>query len=422
MATIPDATAAPAPAESPSPARTPGHCPEISAITDWLIRQGLLRADFETLLEGFCTRLVAIGVPLRRGYVSVQTLHPRVRGMGCSWRSDRGIQTELYIHRLTPSADFLESPFKYMLDERLLMLRLRLADGEGDGFPLLRRFRSEGMSDYLAQVVGFGLDGVADGRTGVVSSWSTTRPGGFGAWDLAVLEHLQPRLAIALQARLSHDIAVNLLDAYLGAEAGRRILSGEVHRGSLQAISAVILYADLRGFTAVADRWQREVLVEALNAYFDCFMPAITDHGGEVLKLLGDGLLATFPLEGRDPAEVCERALDAAAEALRCVREHNAGRDGRDGAVMDLDIALHLGDVFFGNVGSADRLDFTLIGPAVNEASRIEALCAQHERSLLISETFARAATRSGDRLVSIGRFALRGVRAAQSLYTLDGT
>jgi adenylate cyclase len=268
--------------------------------------------------------------------------------------------------------------------------------------------------------VGFGVDGVSDGKTGVATSWTTARQGGFGERDLAILAHLAPRLALALQARLGHDTAINLLNTYVGPEAGRRILDGEIRRGSLQVIRAVIFYGDLRGFTAVADRYEREVLVEMLNAHFDCLVPVIAAHRGQVLKFLGDGLLATFPLDDHAAAPACDRALDAAAEALRCVRELNAERAAAGKPVMDLDLALHLGDVFYGNVGSADRLDFTVIGPAVNEASRIEALCSQHDRNLLISETFARAATRSTERLVSIGRYALRGVRGAQTIYTLD--
>jgi adenylate cyclase len=150
-------------------------------------------------------------------------------------------------------------------------------------------------------------------------------------------------------------------------------------------------------------------------------VPNIDALGGQVLKFLGDGLLATFPLNGRPAAEVCELALSAAGRILGQVRQLNAERAGARQPMMDLDLVLHLGDVFYGNVGSTDRLDFTVIGPAVNEAARIEALCSQHERNLLISEAFARAASQSADRLVSIGRYALRGVRSAQSLYTLDG-
>lgn len=396
-------------------------CPEVSGITDWLVEQGLQRTRFEHIVEGFCERLVAIGVPLWRGYAVVQTLHPMIDSVGCSWRPGQGTKTEVHIHRMVPSADYLNSPFRRMLDEGSLTLRRRLEQGEPAGFPVIEEFRQQGATDYLARIVGFGVDGMRDSKSGVAFSWTTTRPGGFAERDIEILEHLAPRLALALQARLGHDTAVNLLETYVGPEAGRRILAGEIRRGSLEVIPAVILYADLRGFTTVADRYEREVLVEMLNAYFDCLVPVITKHGGQVLKFLGDGLLATFPLHGEAPAAVCEHALEAAAEVLGCLRDLNQNRVEGKTPSMELDMVLHLGDVFYGNVGSADRLDFTVVGPAVNEASRIEPLCHQHDRNLLMSETFARAASGSSDRLVSIGRYALRGVRAAQSIYTLDG-
>ncbi len=397
------------------------HRTEVSRITDWLIEQGLLRASFETLVEGFCERLLALGVPIWRGYVSAQTLHPRFRGMGASWHPDRGISTDVYIHRLTPAEGYLTSPFKRMVDLGVNDLRVRLDVNEPVEFPLLEEFRQGGATDYLAQRTWFGVNGSLDDKTGLISSWTTKRPGGFTDGDLAALRHLMPRLALALQARLGYDIAVNLLDTYVGPEAGRRILNGEIRRGMLEVISAVIFYADLRGFTASTDRLARDRVVDMLNAYFDCLVPNIDAFGGQVLKFLGDGLLATFPLNGRPAAEVCELALDAAAKTLGEVRALSAERARAQQPIMDLDLVLHLGDVYYGNVGSTDRLDFTVIGPAVNEAARIEALCGQHDRNLLISEAFARAASRSADRLVSIGRYALRGVRSAQSLYTLDG-
>ncbi len=398
------------------------HRPEISRITDWLVEQGLLRTSFEHLVEGYCERLVALGVPIWRGYVSAQTLHPRFRGMGCSWRADQGISTDVYIHQLTPAEGYLSSPFKRMVDLGVNDLRVRLDVNEPIEFPLLEEFRQGGATDYLAQRTWFGLNGTLDDKkTGLISSWTTKAPGGFTERDLAALRHLMPRLALALQARLGHDIAVNLLDTYVGPEAGRRILNGEIRRGMLEVIKAVIFYADLRGFTANADRLARDVVVEMLNAYFDCLVPNVDAFGGQVLKFLGDGLLATFPLNGRPAAEVCELALDAAAKTLGEVRALSAERARAEQPIMDLDLVLHLGAVYYGNVGSTARLDFTVIGPAVNEAARIEALCGQHDRNLLISEAFARAASQSADRLVSIGRYALRGVRSAQSLYTLDG-
>jgi adenylate cyclase len=397
------------------------HGPEVLPIADWLVEQGLLRTGFEQLVEGFCHRLRAIDVPVWRAFVSADTLHPRIRGMGCSWREDQGIRSDVYIHRLNPPEAYLQSPFKRMLDRGLDDLRVRLDGSEPVEFPLLDELRAQGVTDYLAQRSWFGFNGENDRRTGVLSSWATIRPEGFSGRDIAILRHLMPRLALTLQARLGYDISVTLLDTYVGPEAGRRILDGEIRRGTLDVISAVILVADLRGFTAIADRSERDVLVETLNDYFDCQVPVIVEHGGQVLKFLGDGLLATFPLAGCAPEAVCDAALDAAFEVLRCVRQLGEERAAAGKLVMDLDIALHLGDVFYGNVGSADRLDFTVIGPAVNEASRIEYLCEQHDRNLLISETFARAATNSADRLISIGRYGLRGVRSAQSIYTLDG-
>jgi adenylate cyclase len=395
----------------------------VTAITDWIVRQGLLRVDFETLLEGFCQRMVDLGVPIWRGYVSARTLHPTVRGTGCSWRAGEGSRKELYIHEEVNSEEFLRSPFRHMLSERQLRMQLRLAEMARVDFPVVERLRAEGGTDYLAHIVGFGVDGQpGKNSTGVLASWTTKDPRGFSSRDLALLDHMMPRLALALSARLGYEITVNLLDTYVGPEAGRRILDGEIRRGMLQVISAVIFYADLRGFTRIADNHGRHEMVAMLNDYFDCVVPVVAAHGGQVLKFLGDGLLATFPLEDHCAAAACERSLDAAAEALGCVRKLNDTRTSDGRPVMDLDIALHLGELVYGNVGSTDRLDFTVVGPAVNEAARIEGLCAQHGVNLLTSEAFARGATRSADRLVSIGRFALRGVRSAQSIYTLDGS
>jgi len=363
---------------------------------------------------------MAIGFGLMRGNVSAQTLHPRITGMGCAWRPGDGIRTDVFIYRPEPSPAFLQSPFKRLLGENLDDLRIRLKGDEPLPFPVLEEFRQEGGTDYLAILNRFGRDGAPDDRTGLISSWVSSEPDGFSDDQIAALHYLMPKLAIAVQARISQDISINLMDTYVGSEAGKLILNGEIHRGALEVISSVILLADLRGFTAMSEKVPRDELVEMMNEYFDCQVEPIVEQGGTILKFLGDGLLATFPMNGEPPHELCERALDAATAILKKTRTLGAERKASGKAVMELDIALHLGDVYWGNVGSAERLDFTIIGPAVNEAARIEALCGQHQRNLLVSETFAKAATRSSQRLVSIGRFALRGVRSAQSIYTLD--
>lgn len=394
---------------------------DILSLSDWICRQGLLRVSLEDLLGGFCERLEALGVPLMRGYLSAQTLHPRIAVLGCAWRPDEGIRTDVILYRPEPSEAYLKSPFKRLLSEDLDDLHVNLRGDAPLPFPVCEEFREEGGTDYFAQLVRYGRNGEPDGKTGVIFSWTSSEPGGFSDDHIALLRFLAPRLGMAVQTRISQDISINLMNAYVGSIQGRRILNGEIRRGALDVISAVILLADLRGFTAMSERTDRDELVEMLNQYFDCLVGPIHEHGGNVLKFLGDGLLATFPLNGEPADQLCEHALNAAMAALKQADELNAERSAAGKPAMDLDIALHLGDVYWGNVGSAERLDFTIVGPAVNEAARIESLCAQYERSLLMSETFAEAVTRSSQHLVPIGRFALRGVRSVQSIYTHDG-
>ena len=395
---------------------------EITRISNWVAEQGLLRASLETLLEGFCERAQAIGLSIMRGYISAQTLHPTISTLACAWRPHGGVRTDVYVYRSGRSEAYLKSPIKRILDLGADDLRVRLRPDQASEFPVCEELRQEGATDYLAHLAKFGRDSAPDNKTGLMSSWATSKPGGFSDHDVALLRHLIPYLALAVQARISQDITINLLDTYVGSEAGHRILDGEVRRGALDVISSVIFLADLRGFTAMSERMPRDELVDMLNQYFDCLVAPIVDHGGNVLKFLGDGLLATFPLNG-DPADhLCEQALDAAVDVQQRVGDVRLERSALDKPVMDLDIALHLGDVYWGNVGSSERLDFTIVGPAVNEASRIEALCGQYDKNLLMSEAFAKAAKRSANRLVSIGRFALRGVESSQSIYTLDQT
>ncbi len=394
--------------------------PEVTALADWLCERGLLRVTLEELMEGFCERLTDIGVPLMRGFMTARTLHPRISSLGCAWRPEEGITFDVYIYRPEPSEAYLRSPFRRIEELDLYDLRVPLAGDEPSEFPVCEELRQEGATDYLAHLTRFGRDGRPDGKTGVMSSWATARPGGFDDSEIAILRYTVPRLGMAVQTRISQDISINVLDTYVGSEAGKLILDGEIRRGSLEVISAVILLADLRGFTAMSERAERSDLIDILNQIFDCLVGPIVDRGGNVLKFLGDGLLATFPLDDACASDSCEKALDAAAESLRRIAELKRRRITAGQAVMDLDIALHLGDVYWGNVGSEERLDFTVIGPAVNETARIEALCSQYDQNLLVSEAFAEAATRSADRLVSIGRFALRGVRSSQAVYTLD--
>jgi adenylate cyclase len=220
--------------------------------------------------------------------------------------------------------------------------------------------------------------------------------------------------------RLLREVTINVLDTYVGHQAGERILSGEISRGSLRQIDAAILLMDFRGYTALTDRTEGAHMAALLNEYFERIVPPVLDRGGEILKFMGDGVLATFSLKDLQDDMVCLTALNAAIEALNNVQAWNAEREASGASVMELDVAVHLGRVQFGNVGAGNRLDFTVIGSAVNEASRIEALSDKLNHHLLVSEAFAAAATQCTGRLISVGRHRLRGVSRDQELFTVD--
>ena len=393
----------------------------IQGISDWLITQGLESAGFETILSGFADRLNALGLEIQRGMIAMRTLHPSVDALDYVWHRDGSIEAENHTPDQRQQERWLRSPLKHMFDTDKVVLRRRLAgpDAELD-FPLFEQLAAEGASDYYMSIVDFDLTGSKDLETGMVSSWATDRPGGFGDDEIAVLDRLLPRLALTAKARLTRDIAENVLNTYVGPEAGRRIMRGDIRRGALDVIRAVIVYADLRGFTAMSDRIPGDRLAPMLDRYFEAMVPPITRRGGQVMKFLGDGLLATFDLEGRERDSICSEALQSAYEMVAGVAEANGARRASGLPTMDLDIALHLGDVLYGNVGAADRLDFTVIGPAVNEASRIETLCEPLGHNVLISETFAGAAVACTGRLIPVGTHQLRGVRDSQALYTID--
>ena len=390
---------------------------EVDAIRDWIVRQGLASDDLPGLLSGFCERLAGLGVPLWRGHMSLATLHPMYEAIGYSWRRGQGLTHDQYQHGSLAGDVWQRSPLRFLVENGVPSMRKRLEHGEGiETFPVLAELQSEGGSDWFGRMIGFGDDTQRAGLPGMVTSWTSDRAGGFGDADIALIERLVNTLALAVYRIALFQVAVDLLDAYVGAEPGRRILGGQVRQGTAQQMSAAIMIADLRGFTAVADRTPAERLVAGLNEHLGAVVEAVEQHGGQVLKFLGDGLMAVFSLEAR-PAEVaCADALAAAQAALAANAAINGRREAAGEPLLALDVALHLGEVMYGNVGSARRLDFTVIGPAVNEASRIEALCEPLGCHVLTSAAFAHACPQA---LRSLGQHTLRGVASPQELFTL---
>jgi adenylate cyclase len=392
----------------------------------WAVNEGLRGAAAYDLFDGFCQRLVAAGVPLWRAYAGTQTLHPQWSGYGYLWRRDlNAIEPQPFARGIETGPDWLDSPFRHLAErsnrgERNPVMRRRLESGsEEQDFPLLRDFASAGATDYFGRLYPFGEIGDRSHGTGIAYSFTVDRPGGFGEDDVTLLEAVLPALSLAMKAHAGHVIAAGLLQAYLGEDAGRRVHAGAVERGSVERMHAVLWYADIRGFTATADVAPGLTVIELLDDIFETLTATLRPRGGQVLKFLGDGMLATFAFDEAGRVETCRRALDAAAEAMRTIDALNAARAASGKPVAAVDLALHLGEVLYGNVGAADRIDFTIIGPAVNEVARIEALCETLDRKVLVSASLAAAAEGCAARLEPLGRHALRGVRDAREIYAL---
>src|SRR5215470_2017190 len=361
----------------------------------WAVRQGLLGIGAAELFDGFCRRIIAAGVPLWRGHTAMETLHPQWGGYGYTWRRDlNAIQPEQYARSEITGPDWLSSPMYDLIcrarngeDDPWMRRRLEAGPDQRD-FPILEEFFAQGATDYFAQLFVFGEKGDPSQGTGVVYSFTSDRRGGFEDNDTALLRATLPGLSLAMKAHAGHVIASALLRTYLGEQTGRRVHAGAIERGSVEGIHAVLWYADIRGFTTMSDSLPGPVIIDLLNNVFEGLTAPLRSRGGEVLKFLGDGMLAALPFEEGNRVETCRRALDAAAETMRELAAVNA-RAPAGSPHVTVDLALHVGEVLYGNVGAADRLDFTVIGPAVNEVARIEALCEPLGRTLLISAEFA---------------------------------
>jgi adenylate cyclase len=378
------------------------------------------------LFDGYCQRLVIHGIELWRAHLAMETLHPQWSGYGYTWRRDlNAIEPQQYVHGSTEDADFLGSPFNELIvraqgGEENPSLRRRVEQDDQRDFPILVEFFAAGATDYLAYLFEFGKGGDRSQGTGIVYSFVTDRRGGFSDDDTTLLQATLPGLSLAMKAHAGYVIASGLLGTYLGEDAGRRVHAGSILRGSVDTLRAVIWYADIRGFTTVSDSAPGPVVVELLNEVFEILTASLRVHGGQVLKFIGDGMLAIFSFEEHDRAETCRHALDAAIEAMRNIDEMNKARATAGLPVASVDLALHLGEVLYGNVGATDRLDFTVIGPAVNEVARIEALCEPLDRPVLVSAEFVSGIAGVDGRLESLGRHALRGIREPKEIFALD--
>ena len=395
----------------------------VTELSDWLIEGGLAGLSETALLGGFCRRALASGLPVARALVVVDTLHPIHEGRVFRWRADKPDEAEISEYGSTKDGEAAEnwrrSPFYRLLETGETMLRQRLDVTELPPLGNLRELRAEGMVDYVALVHRFAADRVIGEMDCVYASFATDVASGFAEHDLAALRRLSGALGLGIKSASLARIAATLVETYLGRDAGKRVLRGILDRGIAEKINAVIWYSDLRGYTRISDTAAPHEIIPLLNDYADAVISAIEGAGGDVLKLIGDGVLALFAAE--TPERACARALAAAEAAQRQAAALSRRRAAAGLPATELYLGLHAGAMFYGNIGSITRLDFTVVGPAVNEASRIAAMCRSAEQPVLLSEAFVAAAGAEARRaVVSVGRYALRGVGRPQELFTLD--
>lgn len=374
----------------------------------WLLTEARRIADGETFLARLCERLLAVGLPLYRATIGVRVLHPQLIGVNLLWRRGSEVERIERTHGTELTSTYLESPIR-VLYEGAAALRRRLEGPDAQlDFPILKELRAEGVTDYVAMAMPD-----MEGQPASVT-WASDRPGGFSTADLTLLWDILPILSLSIEVRKVRRLAGNLLDFYLGQQTGRRVLQGAIRRGELETIHAALWYSDLRGFTAMSDTLPFVELIELLNAYFEAVSEPVMARGGEVLKFIGDAMLAIFALDPAREGEGVRLAMEAAEEALRNVERVNGTRAAQGKRTFRLGIALHVGDVGYGNIGAPTRLDFTVIGQAVNKVVRIEALSKALDRALLVSSEFAHRCTHP---LISLGFHALRGISEPEEIF-----
>jgi adenylate cyclase len=378
-----------------------------AALTDWLIRDGRFLSSNNELFIAFCERVHAAGIPVDRASLHLRALHPQYRGVSRTWKPGQPLRERFMDHGIEKTAMYIESPVRAAV-EAGSRLEWRLDGDAALPFSLLEELRDEGYVHYVISPFVY-----AGGLVNAIA-WATARPGGFDESDLRFLDEVLPALSVTVEVKALRRFIPHVLTTYVGAEPGRLILDGQVRRGDVTTITAALMLIDLRDFTLLSDTMTPRAVVRMLNDYFDDVIPPVREHGGEVMEIMGDGVLAIFRrTAGSTPAEACGGALAAARQALAATAERNR-RNPPDTLDSQIGIALHYGTVSYGNIGTDDRLDFTVIGPDVNLVSRIERLCRELDRSLIMTEAFSECLEQP---MWELGAFELRGFSRMQRLF-----
>lgn len=384
------------------------------SVVDWLTTGTQNERFIDNIFAQMCIRLQQAGIPLKRATLHVQIHHPQWLGARIMW-SDGMREAEIgrVDFDVRERSEFIGSPANELLEGATeVRENLERDPAFGRKHALYDEMRSKGLTDYVAWPLYHTL-----GKRHLVT-FATDRPGGFEDSHIAALKKLLPVLALVSEIRIKNRLARTLLETYVGSHAGELILAGATRRGTGTTVRAAIMICDLRDFTKISDNWPRDDVIDLLNDYFDAMSDPIARHGGEILKFIGDGLLAIFPLSQPNACANLLRAVAEARQAMTALNERNSGT-GR--APLNYGIGVHVGDVMYGNIGSSSRLDFTVIGPAVNMASRLEALTKQIGKPVLLSRDFAELVDREFE-LERVGKHAVRGFSEPIELFAFGAS
>lgn len=382
-------------------------------VVDWLINGTRDERFIDKIFAEMCIRLQQAGIPLARSTVHVLIQHPQWLGARFMWAEGmREAEIARVDYDVRERSEYIGSPANEMFDGATeVRENLEQDPALGRKHALYREMRAQGLTDYVAWPLYHTL-----GKRHLVT-FATDRPGGFDDAHVAALKNILPVLALVSEIRIKNRLARTLLETYVGSHAGELILAGATRRGTGTTVRAAIMICDLREFTKISDNWPRDDVIDLLNDYFDAMSEPIARHGGEILKFIGDGLLAIFPLSEPNAGA---SLLHAVTEARQAMIALNARNDGTGRAPLNYGIGVHVGDVMYGNIGSSTRLDFTVIGPAVNMASRLEALTKQLGKTVLLSRDFADLVGGQFD-LERVGEHGVRGFSEPIELFAYQG-
>lgn len=388
--------------------------------SDWLVTETLKGTSADRLLKVLCEKMLAGGIPIVRGNIACGQLHPLFKAFAVSWNRDTGLVRDRFTFEGAQTNGWAVSPLRAVLTEDRLDIRARLFLGEGvDEYPVLQEFKDQGYTDYYVTRQAFSSPAsvALERMDGCIGSFATDDPNGFSDYCIAAIKRLFPRLAVALKTLVRETTAQNVASTYLGSQAGDRVLAGQIKRGDCESIRAAVWFSDMRRSTELADVMEPKEFLERLNRYFQCTAGSVLDHGGEVLRFIGDAVLAIFPINGPGGAERAGRmAISAARDTMARIAETNADMPDYDQVPIEFGLGLHVGDVLFGNIGVAERLEFSVIGPTANEVARLEDLTKTLGRTILASDSFVSHTTADWE---PMGSHRLRGVTDPQQIYSL---